>query len=533
MAVFDSELNKIVVRIVYDGPARSGKTSNLKSLCEVFTVPRRSELHSPGETAGRTTYFDWLHVDSGIVRGCALRSQFLTVPGQKVLARRRLSLLSEADAIVFVVEGQRELLHEARQMFRLLQERAKKERKEPIPIVIQLNKSDLVNAVSPDDLRSDFGLNWDFPVLSASAENGTGVKETAVLAMRGAANRVSILSAEAGVLALKGNSGSPAALQLQLDDLDGIEGYCPVAALQLEKEERSESQRRENTREAVHKALRRSDPRQSSTLHTALPPLPTAEVASGCIWPAATGRQLLRSLSFDDAIHRVDLSGNLGTQDGSGRSDTYIFQVGGYCVKTSERRRRESFDKGKSMMIEAARNKVMLGSLTPAGTVISLHQSQTKQFWLWTTTPWLPTLRSLMKSAVEESSKNKLTSALDHYATSIVLSAKLAARDGIILDVHPSNFALEEGRLRYIDDDVTLGSQIPTLGYSLLKRVEEYGDFVEPTRSYVEQIIKSLTSELNAGERQRLDIRGLIRDTIVQGDSAKQAQRLLLDSLPI
>lgn len=88
MPVFDKAADRIVVHVVYDGPAFAGKTTNLEQLCEFFTQHRRSELFTTQNAGQRTVYLDWLQLEGGVVAGRKLRCQMITVPGQTVLARR-------------------------------------------------------------------------------------------------------------------------------------------------------------------------------------------------------------------------------------------------------------------------------------------------------------------------------------------------------------------------------------------------------------------------------------------------------------
>ena len=71
MAVYDSSIQKLVVRIVYDGPGTAGKTTNLQQLYGFFSDWRRGELHSTPNSEGRTQSLDWLQLDGGLVRGHA------------------------------------------------------------------------------------------------------------------------------------------------------------------------------------------------------------------------------------------------------------------------------------------------------------------------------------------------------------------------------------------------------------------------------------------------------------------------------
>ncbi|HJL14806.1 MAG TPA: ADP-ribosylation factor-like protein, partial [Sandaracinaceae bacterium LLY-WYZ-13_1] len=190
MAAYDADERKVVVRVVYDGPGFAGKTTNLRKLEEFFTERRRSGLASPGEREGRTLLFDWMHLDGGLVAGHGLRCQLVTVPGQWALRERRLHLLSTADAVVFVCEATEAGLGAARPQLDSLREHLAARAPEDVPLVLQLNKQDLPGAVEEPAARARLEVSEAMPLVAARAREGTGVRETVVLAIRAAANRV-------------------------------------------------------------------------------------------------------------------------------------------------------------------------------------------------------------------------------------------------------------------------------------------------------------------------------------------------------
>ena len=101
MPTIDDSRGVLVVRIVYDGPAMSGKTTSLRALAQGFGT----KLESPEERDGRTLYFDWMDYVGGLFEGRPIRCQVVTVPGQTELAERRARLLDTADAVVVVIDS--------------------------------------------------------------------------------------------------------------------------------------------------------------------------------------------------------------------------------------------------------------------------------------------------------------------------------------------------------------------------------------------------------------------------------------------
>src|SRR5690349_6479428 len=98
MPTLDKERGVLIVRVVYDGPPHSGKTTTLRSLAKGLGV----EIHSPEERDGRTLFFDWVEYVGGLFEGRQIRCQIVSVPGQAELAERRKLLLQSADAVVLV-----------------------------------------------------------------------------------------------------------------------------------------------------------------------------------------------------------------------------------------------------------------------------------------------------------------------------------------------------------------------------------------------------------------------------------------------
>ncbi|HEU5072852.1 MAG TPA: GTPase domain-containing protein, partial [Polyangiaceae bacterium] len=188
MAVYDEAAERIVVHVVYDGPAWAGKTTNLEQLCGFFTEHRRSKLYTTGNSTRRTVYLDWLQLEGGLIQGQKLRCHLITVPGQTVLARRRWYLLKRADVIVFVLDSTPSGLEEARTMFDSMQ-RFAAEQSPPLPVIVQANKQDRPGALEPHQIARTLMLDPAL-VVPANAPSGSGVRETTVLAIRAAANMV-------------------------------------------------------------------------------------------------------------------------------------------------------------------------------------------------------------------------------------------------------------------------------------------------------------------------------------------------------
>jgi len=203
----------------------------------------------------------------------------------------------------------------------------------------------------------------------------------------------------------------------------------------------------------------------------------------------------------------VDRTHRHGLDDGSGGGVLLLFKVGGWCLKTSTKRRFLDVDEGRAALLRLARAKRQIGMLIPPDTTLSLEAADDGAYWLWTVCPWLSTTRALMRDAVAAADDHQLVSALEAYAMVALEAAELAMDRGAALDVHPSNFAsYRSGSVYYIDDDIEKARRLPALGHSLLQRVQEYSDFANATEHYVALIEEELPRRF---DRRQVDMLGL------------------------
>ena len=203
MAVFDPILRSLIARVVYDGPAFSGKTTNVKQICEAFPVQQRGEVYTPGSLKGRTMFFDWLEVTLGKLGTLPFRCQILSVPGQRARSYRRRPLIHSADAVVFVADCRIDQIDETRRCFALMR-RYLRERGEVGPFVVQANKQDAEGALTPEELAHALRLAPSMVTVPAVASRGEGVRESFNAAVRAAVSHTKRRLAESGVAGLAG-----------------------------------------------------------------------------------------------------------------------------------------------------------------------------------------------------------------------------------------------------------------------------------------------------------------------------------------
>jgi signal recognition particle receptor subunit beta len=172
---------EITCKIVYYGPGRSGKTTNLRFIHDRLPADRAGRMVSLATEGDRTLFFDFLPVDLGVVAGFTTRFQLYTVPGQSYYAATRRLVLQGADAVVFVADSRRRQLEENVESFQDLHEHLAAHGVEPrqLPLVLQYNKQDLPREVAADPSELAEVLNFrGVPEFPADALRGTNVFET-------------------------------------------------------------------------------------------------------------------------------------------------------------------------------------------------------------------------------------------------------------------------------------------------------------------------------------------------------------------
>ena len=179
MSLVNYSTREITSKIVYYGPGRSGKTTNLQYIHGQVPEDRRGRMVSLATETDRTLFFDFLPLDLGTISGFQTRFQLYTVPGQVYYDATRKLVLQGADGVVFVADSQRAQRDENVESFRNLQVNLLEQGVDPrtIPIVLQYNKRDLPDGMSLEEM--DDLLNYrDLPRFEAEALSGDGVFHT-------------------------------------------------------------------------------------------------------------------------------------------------------------------------------------------------------------------------------------------------------------------------------------------------------------------------------------------------------------------
>ncbi len=170
---------EIKLKIVYYGPALSGKTTNLIYIHQVLFPNQKVKLFSINTGDDRTLFFDLLPLSLGEIGGYKMTLQVFTVPGQVKYDQTRRAVLNRADGVVFVADSQRKELQNNKDSYENLKVNLSKNDLDynKIPLVMQYNKQDLPDIYTPQDL-DDILNERKVPYFSAIAITGAGVIKT-------------------------------------------------------------------------------------------------------------------------------------------------------------------------------------------------------------------------------------------------------------------------------------------------------------------------------------------------------------------
>jgi signal recognition particle receptor subunit beta len=181
MAIINQATKELQVKIVYYGPGKGGKTTNLEQVHgNVQGVREKGKLVSLATSSDRTLFFDFLPIEAMAIKGYKTKFQLYTVPGQVIYNTTRQLVLRGVDGIVFVADSQYDKMAQNVESFQNLEDNLKtlKLNFAEIPYVLQYNKRDLPNAAPVEYL--DYLLNnreVQVPSFSAVACRCEGVFE--------------------------------------------------------------------------------------------------------------------------------------------------------------------------------------------------------------------------------------------------------------------------------------------------------------------------------------------------------------------
>jgi signal recognition particle receptor subunit beta len=184
MAIIYPKSRILECKIVYYGPGRSGKTTNLRQIfrgAKKYTTGDMVDVYTDGD---RTLFFDFLAVGLGKIKGYDIKVQLYTVPGQVRYHSTRKVVLKDVDGVVFVADSLELQREKNRLSLKDLQQNLAEQKKSifKFPLVIQYNKRDLADEGVPimpiKTMDQDLNNQLKVPYYPASALRGVNVGAT-------------------------------------------------------------------------------------------------------------------------------------------------------------------------------------------------------------------------------------------------------------------------------------------------------------------------------------------------------------------
>jgi signal recognition particle receptor subunit beta len=362
LTALEQREDAVVIQVVYDGPPEAGKTTSVRALARSFG----REVYTPEEEHGRTVFFDWLEHTGGRFDGAPIRCQIASVPGQERWLSRRLYFIGRADAVVFVGDTTAAKWAETRERLRDLRSRLEARDGPPVGVVFQANRRDAPDAVPIEVVRDEAASNR-IAVVESVAIDGSGVRETFVLAVRLALDRIR----ESRVMSGAAYGGATA---VQGEDIYSFLQSLETPVL----------------------------PDESSSVGArAREPCPPSQtVPSGWVWPPVEGRIILREATLGGT--KVER-----TFDGDWASEL----PGGFRLHSYSQAAFEDLERGRTALIDWARLHSSAQSLLSGPRCVALAETGDGGYRLWQVLRREPSLRDLFldeSSAMDAASAARL-----------------------------------------------------------------------------------------------------------------------------
>lgn len=162
---------RIRLKIVLVGPSLAGKTTTLKWLHGHLPGVVKGGFTAIQDPSGRTLFFDY----SPFFITKNLRFDIYTVAGQERHKNQRSAILKEADGIMFVADSSSTMMEQNVQAVKELREELQKQKLLDLPVVVCLNKRDVIDALPRQEMMNSLGFG-NVKYIETIATKGIGLK---------------------------------------------------------------------------------------------------------------------------------------------------------------------------------------------------------------------------------------------------------------------------------------------------------------------------------------------------------------------
>ena len=165
---------QISTKLVFFGPAMSGKTTSVKWLFSRFGDEKK--LESIETTTGRTLFFDFGYLSLGM-GDWDVKANVWTATGQDYYAGTRSTVLAGSDGIILVFDSQREYVKNNIESWNEIRGFFGNKLGNEIPLIICLNKMDIPGVINSDEMKKLLSLDGGTLVYETIATTGQNIVE--------------------------------------------------------------------------------------------------------------------------------------------------------------------------------------------------------------------------------------------------------------------------------------------------------------------------------------------------------------------
>ena len=172
--IIDYGNHTVGLKIVFFGPAMSGKTTSIRWLFS--SLDYAEKLTSIENTVGRTMFCDFGTIPFSLSSSWTINAHVWSATGQDFYRSTREVVLVGADGVILIADSQEHLLDENLASWNELMSMIEEEER-PLPLIVCLNKQDLPSVIQEEHLRTHLKIPSSVPIFRSVAREGHNVME--------------------------------------------------------------------------------------------------------------------------------------------------------------------------------------------------------------------------------------------------------------------------------------------------------------------------------------------------------------------